>query len=307
MISKGWIKLHRKLLNNPVFQDPYLLKLWMYCLLKASHKEHKQLVGKEIVTLQEGQFIWGRNEAANELNHGTRPKEQKSPSTWERYLKLLEELEMLNRKTNNKCTVITIVNWRVYQDYDDENEQQSEQQRFSSDASNHPDQHLKSEQQMNSHEQRNHEGNQENNFDNEQQMNSKRTTNEQRVNTNKNVKNVKNVKNYKDDDDNTRVNPFVFFESEGFGTLTETIADNLGDLIDTYGETLVIHAMREAVLYGARNLKYVSKILENPNSRKGGRNEKTFHQYRGRSSQPEREDSITGGQLGWINRKRNTV
>lgn len=36
-------------------------------------------------------------------------------------------------------------------------------------------------------------------------------------------------------------------------------------------------------------------------------NEKTFHQYRGRSSQPEREDSITGGQLGWINRKRNTV
>src|SRR5690625_1467619 len=93
-------------MDNPVFQDPYLFKLWMYCLLNASHKEHKQLVGKEVVTLQEGQFIWGRNEASNELNHGTKPSERKSPSTWERYLKLLEELEMLNRETNNKHTVV---------------------------------------------------------------------------------------------------------------------------------------------------------------------------------------------------------
>lgn len=128
MSNQGWISVHRKILNNPVFQDPYLFKLWMYCLLKASHKEHKQLIGKEVVTLEEGQFIWGRNEASNELNNGTRPKEQRSPSTWERHLKLLEELEMLNRSTNNKYTIVNIVNWRTYQDYDDENEQRNERQ-----------------------------------------------------------------------------------------------------------------------------------------------------------------------------------
>lgn len=98
----------------------------MYCLLKASHKEHKQLVGKEVVTLKEGQFIWGRNESTNELNHGAKPSERKSSSTWERLLKLLEELEMLNRITNNKYTVINIVNWRVYQGYNKNIEQGNE-------------------------------------------------------------------------------------------------------------------------------------------------------------------------------------
>ena len=126
MGRQGWISVHRKILDNPVFQNPYLFKLWMYCLLKASHKEHKQLVGKEVVTLKEGQFIWGRNESTNELNHGAKPSERKSSSTWERLLKLLEELEMLNRITNNKYTVINIVNWRVYQGYNKNIEQGNE-------------------------------------------------------------------------------------------------------------------------------------------------------------------------------------
>src|SRR5690625_2062505 len=160
-------------MDNPVFQDPYLFKLWMYCLLNASHKEHKQLVGKEVVTLQEGQFIWGRNEASNELNHGTKPSERKSPSTWERYLKLLEELEMLNRETNNKHTVVSIVKWRTYQEQDDESEQQSEQQRFRDSTTPSGAQLLKSEQQMNRVEQRHDNVLDENKRNNEQQVNSK--------------------------------------------------------------------------------------------------------------------------------------
>src|SRR5690625_993016 len=103
------------MLKNPIFQDPYLFKLWMYCLLRASHSNHKQLVGKEVVELKPGQFIWGRIESAADLNKGTKPSERKSKSSWERYLKVLEELEMLNRKTNNKYTVVTIVNWGIYQ------------------------------------------------------------------------------------------------------------------------------------------------------------------------------------------------
>lgn len=129
--NRGWIKLHRKILNNPVFQDPYLFKLWMYCLLKASHSKHEQLVGKEIITLNEGQFIWGRIEATKELNRGTRPKEQKSESTWERHLKLLEELKMLNRETNNKYTVVTIEKWGFYQELNNESEQQMNSTRTS--------------------------------------------------------------------------------------------------------------------------------------------------------------------------------
>lgn len=71
------------------------------------------------------------------------------------------------------------------------------------------------------------------------------------------------------EDDKARViNPFIFFEQEGFGTLSSFIGQRLGDLIDSYGEEKVLVAMQEAVLHGARNLKYVSAILKNPNTTK---------------------------------------
>lgn len=48
----GWIKLHRKLLDSPIFQNEKLFKVFAYCLMKASHKEHTQLVGRRVVHLQ---------------------------------------------------------------------------------------------------------------------------------------------------------------------------------------------------------------------------------------------------------------
>lgn len=69
----------------------------------------------------------------------------------------------------------------------------------------------------------------------------------------------------KEDDDNVRVNPFTFYEQEGFGTISGFTAERIGDLIDDYSEESLIAAMREAVLHGARNLKYVEAILKNPN------------------------------------------
>ena len=36
----GWIKLHRKTLDSKVFQNEKLLKTFVWCLLKASHKEY---------------------------------------------------------------------------------------------------------------------------------------------------------------------------------------------------------------------------------------------------------------------------
>lgn len=72
----------------------------------------------------------------------------------------------------------------------------------------------------------------------------------------------------KEDDKARESNPFQFFEEEGFGTLSATIGEKLGKLIDEFGETRVIAAMKEAVIYGGRNLAYVTKILSNPNSTK---------------------------------------
>ena len=95
----GWIKLHRKLLDSPIFQNEKLFKVFAYCLMKASHKDHTQLVGRRVVELEKGQFVFGRKRASEEL----RLKE----STVRDYIKLLENLGTIVVKSDNKFSVIT--------------------------------------------------------------------------------------------------------------------------------------------------------------------------------------------------------
>lgn len=116
----GWIKLHRKIKENPIFANSDMFKLWALCLIKATHKEHDQLVGNQMVKLLPGEFVTGRHELASEFNEGVKPSEKVSPSTVWRYMKNFEKWQMLNIKSGNKFSVISITNWSEYQ--------QSEQQ-----------------------------------------------------------------------------------------------------------------------------------------------------------------------------------
>lgn len=112
---KGWISMHRKLMKNPVWQDPNYLKLWMYCLFKATHTEHEQLVGNTLEKLEPGQFVTGREALEEDMNEGVKPKMKLSQSTWWRYLNNLEKWKMLNIKKTNKYSVVSILNWSYYQ------------------------------------------------------------------------------------------------------------------------------------------------------------------------------------------------
>jgi DnaD/phage-associated family protein len=93
----------------------------MYCLLKASHTDHKQLVGMKVIELKPGQFVFGRSRAASELNM--------SESTVWRYMKLLEKLDSIVLKPNNKFTVVTVGKWGNYQAHDTDGEQQMDNKR----------------------------------------------------------------------------------------------------------------------------------------------------------------------------------
>lgn len=59
------------------------------------------------IQLEPGQFVTGRHAAAAEL--GMAPS-----TTWD-YLKLLEAQECISIKSNNKFSVVTVVNWAFYQ------------------------------------------------------------------------------------------------------------------------------------------------------------------------------------------------
>lgn len=130
---QGYIKVYRKLMDSPVWSDPYYLKLWMYCLMKASHKEREIIVGNNVITLEPGQFLTGRNSLADDLNKGMKPKLRLSERTWYRYLENLEKWQMLTIKKTNKYSVVSITKWKEYQETDQQlsNKSPSDDQQLS--------------------------------------------------------------------------------------------------------------------------------------------------------------------------------
>lgn len=119
-MKQGWIKLHRKLTESSVFDNPKLLKTWIWCLCKASHTEHEVVVGKQVVNLQPGQFVFGRLKAADALKMNDR--------TVYDYMKMLEKMEMLRINSNNKFSVVSVENWVFYQEDTEELQHQNTQQ-----------------------------------------------------------------------------------------------------------------------------------------------------------------------------------
>lgn len=151
---QGFILLHRQITESAVFKNPNLLKFWIYCLCKVSHKEHTTMVGLQEVNLQKGQFVFGRKVASTELNF--------TESSTYKYLKTLEKMQMISINSNNKFSVVSVINWGKFQtDKQESNNKVTTTQ---------------------------------------QQDNNKATTKKQQSNTNNNDNNVDNVDNDKKKD-----------------------------------------------------------------------------------------------------------
>ena len=103
----GYIALHRELIQKPIFQNEKLLKVWIWCLIKASHKGREQLVGLQKIKLLPGQFVTGRIAGSRELN-------LKQSTFWD-YLLWLKKNQSIDIKSDNKKTIVTLLNWGRYQ------------------------------------------------------------------------------------------------------------------------------------------------------------------------------------------------
>lgn len=116
-MNNGYIKLYRKILDNPVVnKDNDYFKVWIYLLLNATHKNMKVLFGNTTIELKPGQLVTGREKLAKECSI--------SESKIERIIKTLKIEQQIEQQTNSKGRLITILNWEEYQ----ENEQQIDQQ-----------------------------------------------------------------------------------------------------------------------------------------------------------------------------------
>jgi hypothetical protein len=103
----GYIKLYRKLLENPIMKKAYMLQLWVYCLLRANHEPGRTHFGKDDIDVLPGQFVTGRFEISAALGE--------KPSTIYKRLNALSNTGFLNIKSNNKNSLITVINWNLYQ------------------------------------------------------------------------------------------------------------------------------------------------------------------------------------------------
>jgi hypothetical protein len=124
-MHRGYVKLWRKSLDSGLVQNAEAWQLMTWCLLKASHRPHKQLVGKQVVELKPGQLVFGRHAAAKELC-STERKIRTS-------LDLLKNMDFLTIKATSKYSVITIVNWDTYQQERPASDQQATSKRPASD------------------------------------------------------------------------------------------------------------------------------------------------------------------------------
>lgn len=104
-------------MDNPIFQKPNLLQLFLYCLLKANHETKEIIFNNEIIKIEKGTFITGRFEIAKDL--------KMNPASVYKNLKKLEMLSYISLKSNNKFSMLTILKYNTYQTIVTTKEQQS--------------------------------------------------------------------------------------------------------------------------------------------------------------------------------------
>lgn len=116
----GFVALHREAFSHPVLKDPARFRAWFWIVAHAAWKPTKHDARGHTITVDRGQLCAGREYLAKEWGW--------SPSAVERFLTRLETEQMIERKTGQMKTVITICNYDKYQDVPDETEHMSGQQ-----------------------------------------------------------------------------------------------------------------------------------------------------------------------------------
>lgn len=219
----GWIKVHRKILENDIWQDVNRFRLFMFLLLNAAHKDGMKING---VTLKRGQYLRSYSKLIEDLEYREgRGTKRLSKSTIMRNVKKLIENGMVTVRETDSGTLFTIVNYAEYQGF----EVNEEHERG---TDNEP----------NAERSRNEVGT---NAELKQELKNVR------------IKEIYSSTTSREEEENV----FHVFENEGFGTISSVIADRLDDLVNTYGNRWTIEAMKEAVFQGKRNIRYVEGIL----------------------------------------------
>jgi len=179
-MSTGWIKLHRKLTDNPLWKSETFARgqAWVDLILLANHEDGYIYVRGHKIKVKRGQVGWSQNRLAERWGW--------SRSKVRKFLQDLEEEQQIKQVKSHSSTVITLIN---YNDYQAKKQQQNNRKQPDSGKNGETPQ-IDEQQKNGSHSSQPQlfEGDQESE---EQQKDNRKTIEEQQQDTNKNVKNVK--------------------------------------------------------------------------------------------------------------------
>ena len=132
--TNGYFRLHRTIFLNPVVtKDEDYFLVWIYILSQAEYeKGHKVDFGGKTIILKPGQFTIGvGNQMLIDLQ---RVKRDFSKSKLFRILKRYESETQIERLTDGRTSLITVLNWSQYQKSETESETKSKQNRNSNET-----------------------------------------------------------------------------------------------------------------------------------------------------------------------------
>ena len=112
----GWIKHHWQIQNCLIWDDkPFnMASAWIDLLLLANHEDKETIFDKKPILVKRGQRITSVRELSARWGWG------KDKTL--RFLRLLESEKMIVKESDSRRTLLTIVNYGIYQDCETENE-----------------------------------------------------------------------------------------------------------------------------------------------------------------------------------------
>ena len=107
---QGWIKLHRKIMDNKMWQEKPFSRgqAWIDLLLMANHDDNTFLFDGRFIDLEKGGFITSEHKLMERWGW--------SKSKVRLFLNELQKQQMIVKNADQKKTTITIYNYSVYQD-----------------------------------------------------------------------------------------------------------------------------------------------------------------------------------------------
>ncbi|WP_239734664.1 DnaD domain protein [Mammaliicoccus sp. G-M28] len=213
----GWISLHRSIQNHWLFQEDRKFskfEAWIDLILIANHKDGKVMHDGQLIDVKRGQKLTSLRKLGNQWNW--------SITKVDKFLNILHEDGMIVLKKDTKKTLVTIVNYDVYQNIDLEKRQRSNTEK--------------------------------------KQKEIRKESEKKQKETNNNANNDNNVNNHQSvsDEDFKKIADYY---NKTIQALNGSDYVHLGEDVDKFGKELVCKAIQEAARNSAQKYSYINRVL----------------------------------------------